>query len=69
MGPAAMAGRAVYFGSGDGSVYAVSAVDGSLLWRTELGGHVDGGVAVADVRFTVPAGNLTRNTSVEVQLD
>src|SRR5207253_11247420 len=41
------AGR-LYFGTEDGTVYALSARDGSLLWRFHADGAVKGGIASSD---------------------
>lgn len=45
--PAVVGGR-VYFGSGDGNVYAVDASRGLLLWKASTGGVVHGSPAVAN---------------------
>ncbi len=45
--PAVAAGR-VYFGSSDGSVYAVEAATGKLVWRFRTNGLVHSSPAVAD---------------------
>jgi outer membrane protein assembly factor BamB len=45
---AAVAGRRVFFGSGDGHVYALDAETGSLIWKHETGDVVHASPALAD---------------------
>ena len=45
--PAVVDGR-VYFGSDDGSIYAVNAYDGALIWNYSTGGPVQSSPAVVD---------------------
>ena len=47
-GSPAVAGDAVYFGSGDGHLYAVDASSGRERWRASLGGAVASSPAVSD---------------------
>lgn len=42
----AVAGNAVYFGSGDGRLHAVDAATGREIWHVDTGGAVDGSPAV-----------------------
>lgn len=42
-----LAGNAVFFGSGDGNVYALHAASGKMLWKFQTGGGVDSSPAVA----------------------
>ncbi len=43
----------VYFGSGDGNVYALNAVDGSVLWKFKTGDVVHASPAIADGRLYI----------------
>ncbi len=45
--PAVSDGR-VFFGSYDGNLYAVSAAQGSVLWRVPAGGPISGAAVVVD---------------------
>jgi outer membrane protein assembly factor BamB len=47
-GPVAIVNDSVYFGSGDGYAYAVSASEGRLHWRTRTGAGVQAVGAVTD---------------------
>jgi outer membrane protein assembly factor BamB len=55
----AWAGGTVYFGSGDGRVYAVDAASGRTRWRFETGGRVRSSPAVADGRIYVGSADGT----------
>lgn len=46
-GAAVLAGDAIYFGSADGFLYAVSKIDGQLRWKFQTGGAIAGAPAVA----------------------
>lgn len=48
-----VAGGDVFFGAGDGHVYAVDAADGSLRWKTATGGRIRSTPAVAGDRVYV----------------
>jgi outer membrane protein assembly factor BamB len=47
-GPVASGSTMVYFGSGDGYIYAVNATNGRLIWRTRTGAGVQAVVRVGD---------------------
>jgi outer membrane protein assembly factor BamB len=46
-------GRAVVFGAGNGSVYAVHTGTGELLWDIHLGGHLTGSPTLVGDRLYV----------------
>ena len=50
--PAVASGR-VYMTSSDGSVYAIDATDGTLIWESKPGGTIIGGMAVADGKIFI----------------
>jgi hypothetical protein len=47
-GPVAIANETVYFGSGDGYVYAVNSTNGRLIWRTRTGAGVQSVARIQD---------------------
>lgn len=47
--------KAVYFGSGDGFLYALNAADGSLLWKTKTGSFMNGSVDMANGFIYAPS--------------
>lgn len=49
----ALADGTVFFGAGDGQLYAVDAADGSVRWKSATGGRVRSTPAVADGRVVV----------------
>ena len=50
LGPASFGRGAVYVGSGAGTLFRLRSSDGSVVWRSELGGRIGGAPAVANGR-------------------
>ena len=46
-------GERVFFGSGDGVLYALAVTDGKELWKYEAGGGFIGSPAVADGKLFI----------------
>ena len=56
----------IYFGSEDGTVYALDAKDGSVAWRYKASGAVKGGVALAEGRLRAAGPPEAMTSSIRI---
>lgn len=68
LGPVSFGRGSLYLGSGAGTLFRLKASDGSVVWRAELGGRINGAPAVANGKVYVAMLAQSNNPNV-VALD